>query len=54
MDDVIVTIPFCHESFSSIEVFCVRGKDKVTLVSPKGEIIDLQNQSMRFKQIYEY
>ena len=54
MDDVIVTIPFCHESFTSIEVFCRRGKDKVTLVSPKGEIIDLQNQSMRFKQIYEY
>jgi hypothetical protein len=54
MDEVVVTIPFCHEAFTSIELNCKRGKDKVTMKSPPGQILDLHNQSMRFKQIYEY
>lgn len=54
VDDIIVTIPFCHEKFVSIDLDCKRGKQKKTIKSPAESFLDLQNASMRFKQIFEY
>jgi len=54
MDEVILSIPYCHEKFVSIELLCKRGGGKKTIKSPHKEVLDLQNSTMRFKEIYEY
>ena len=34
LDEIIVTIPFCHEKFVEIELECKRGKEKKIIKSP--------------------
>ena len=41
IDEIIVTVPFCHEKFTLIELECKRGKLKKTIKSPANEVLDL-------------